>query len=47
MAARYDVLLTNYRPGVLDRLGLGFEELHRINPGWCMRRQFVGPLGRG
>ncbi|MFI5352576.1 MAG: CaiB/BaiF CoA transferase family protein [Candidatus Binatales bacterium] len=32
MAARYDVLLTNYRPGVLDRLGLGFEELHRLNP---------------
>jgi len=32
MAARYDVLLTNYRPGVLDRLGLGCEELHRLNP---------------
>ncbi len=32
MAARYDVLLTNYRPGVLDRLGLGCEELYRLNP---------------
>jgi CoA:oxalate CoA-transferase len=28
----HDVLLTNYRPGVLDRLGLGFEELRQINP---------------
>jgi CoA:oxalate CoA-transferase len=27
----HDVLLTNYRPGVLDRLGLGFEELRPIN----------------
>jgi CoA:oxalate CoA-transferase len=25
-------LLTNYRPGVLDRLGLGYEDLHRVNP---------------
>jgi crotonobetainyl-CoA:carnitine CoA-transferase CaiB-like acyl-CoA transferase len=27
-----DVLLTNYRPGVLDRLGLGFEDLKALNP---------------
>ncbi len=32
LAASYDVLITNYRPGVLDRLGLGYEELSRINP---------------
>jgi crotonobetainyl-CoA:carnitine CoA-transferase CaiB-like acyl-CoA transferase len=32
MASRYDVLLTNYRPGVLDRLGLGYDDLRRINP---------------
>jgi crotonobetainyl-CoA:carnitine CoA-transferase CaiB-like acyl-CoA transferase len=32
MAASYDVLVTNYRPGVLDRLGLGYDELLRINP---------------
>jgi CoA:oxalate CoA-transferase len=32
MAQSYDVLVTNYRPGVLDRLGLGYEELQRINP---------------
>lgn len=28
----HDVILTNYRPGVLDRLGLGYEELRKINP---------------
>jgi len=32
MASSGDVLVTNYRPGVLDRLGLGYEELLRINP---------------
>jgi crotonobetainyl-CoA:carnitine CoA-transferase CaiB-like acyl-CoA transferase len=32
MAKSYDVLLTNYRPGVLDRLGLGFDDLLKINP---------------
>jgi len=32
MAKSYDVLLTNYRPGVLERLGLGFEDLRQINP---------------
>ena len=32
MAQSYDVLVTNYRPGVLDRLGLGYEDLLRINP---------------
>ncbi len=29
---RADVLLSNYRPGVLDRLGLGYEELSQRNP---------------
>jgi len=32
MAKEYDVLMTNYRPGVLDRLGLGYEELRALNP---------------
>lgn len=31
-AAEADVVLTNYRPGVLDRLGLGFEGLKEANP---------------
>jgi crotonobetainyl-CoA:carnitine CoA-transferase CaiB-like acyl-CoA transferase len=28
-----DVLLENFRPGVLDRLGFPVDELHRLNPG--------------
>ncbi|HEY6420911.1 MAG TPA: CoA transferase [Candidatus Binataceae bacterium] len=32
MAKSYDVLVTNYRPGVLDRLGLGYEDLRNVNP---------------
>src|ERR1035437_5062002 len=32
MVKSYDVLVTNYRPGVLDRLGLGYDEVHKINP---------------
>ncbi len=32
LAKGCDVLLTNYRPGVLDRLGLGFEDVLKDNP---------------
>jgi crotonobetainyl-CoA:carnitine CoA-transferase CaiB-like acyl-CoA transferase len=32
MVARADVLMENYRPGVLDRLGFSVERLHEINP---------------
>ena len=32
LAARSDVLLENFRPGVLERLGLGREALMRSNP---------------
>ena len=27
-----DVLLENFRPGTMERLGLGYEELRRVNP---------------
>ena len=29
---RSDVLLENFRPGTMERLGLGYEEVSRINP---------------
>ncbi len=32
MAAKGDVLLENFAPGVMDRLGVGFKVLHEINP---------------
>ena len=32
LAARADVLIENYAPGVLDRLGVGYEVLSAINP---------------
>ncbi|MEZ5798495.1 MAG: CoA transferase [Paracoccaceae bacterium] len=32
LLARADVVLENYRPGVMERLGYGFEALHRRHP---------------
>src|SRR4051794_1935744 len=32
LVERADVLLENFRPGVLDRLGFGVERLHELNP---------------
>ena len=32
LAKHYDVLVEGFRPGVMDRLGLGYEEISRINP---------------
>src|SRR5439155_2453524 len=32
LAAGADILVENYRPGVMDRLGLGYEALAEINP---------------
>jgi crotonobetainyl-CoA:carnitine CoA-transferase CaiB-like acyl-CoA transferase len=32
MAAEADVLLENFAPGVMDRLGLGWSLMHEINP---------------
>jgi crotonobetainyl-CoA:carnitine CoA-transferase CaiB-like acyl-CoA transferase len=32
LAKRADVVLENFAPGVMDRLGVGFSVLHKINP---------------
>jgi CoA:oxalate CoA-transferase len=32
MVSRADILVENFAPGVMDRLGLGAAELHKINP---------------
>ena len=32
MAARADILVENFAPGVMDRLGIGTADLHKINP---------------
>jgi crotonobetainyl-CoA:carnitine CoA-transferase CaiB-like acyl-CoA transferase len=33
LAARADVVVENFRPGVMDRLGLGYERLREADPG--------------
>lgn len=38
LARRVDLLIENYRPGVLERLGLGYDDLSRDNPGLVMVR---------
>ncbi len=38
LAARSDVVVENFRPGTLERWGLGPEELHRLNPGLVILR---------
>src|SRR5580704_5146755 len=48
LAAKCDILIENYRPGVMDRLGLGYEALSASNPRliYCAISGFgmTGPL---
>jgi crotonobetainyl-CoA:carnitine CoA-transferase CaiB-like acyl-CoA transferase len=48
LVARSDILVENYRPGVMDRLGVGYDALSEINPGliYCAISGFglSGPL---
>jgi crotonobetainyl-CoA:carnitine CoA-transferase CaiB-like acyl-CoA transferase len=45
LAGRADVLVENFKAGTLERLGLGFEDVARDNPGlvWCS----ISGFGRG
>jgi len=45
LAARADVLVENFKAGAAERLGLGYEEVGRDNPGlvWCS----ISGFGRG
>ena len=51
LVARCDVVLENFRPGVLERWGLGWDNLHAINPRMVMARVTAfgqtGPLRQG
>ena len=38
LLAGADILIENFRPGVLEKLGLGWDELHALNPGLVMLR---------
>jgi crotonobetainyl-CoA:carnitine CoA-transferase CaiB-like acyl-CoA transferase len=46
LAARSDIVAQNFRPGVMERLGLGYEDLRRLRPGliYCSISAF-GPSG--
>ncbi|MDA3951195.1 MAG: CaiB/BaiF CoA-transferase family protein [Spirochaeta sp.] len=33
MVAEHDIIVENFRPGVMEKLGLGYEALREINPG--------------
>lgn len=38
LVAKSDILLENFRPGTMERWGLGYDELKKINPGLIMVR---------
>lgn len=38
LAERADIVVENFRPGTLERLGLGYEELSKANPGLVLVR---------
>ncbi|MEU6714345.1 CoA transferase [Nonomuraea sp. NPDC046802] len=49
LAARADVLVENFKPGTMDRLGLGYERLRELNPGlvYCSITGFGTGEGAG
>ncbi|MEV4172862.1 CoA transferase [Nonomuraea sp. NPDC049709] len=49
LAARADVVVENFRPGTMDRLGLGYAALRELNPGlvYCSITGFGSGAGAG
>ena len=46
LVAKSDIVVENYRPGTLEKWGLGYEELKKVNPGIIMvRLPMVGSTG--
>src|SRR5690606_10564367 len=43
LIARADVLIHNFRPGIMDRLGLGWDDVRALNP----RLVYAGVSGYG
>ena len=50
MARHYDILVQNFRPGSLERMGLGYEQVRELNPAmvYCTISGFgvTGPYAR-
>ena len=48
LVKEYDIVLEQFRPGVMDKLGLGYEDLKKVNPGviYCSLTGYgqTGPL---
>jgi len=45
LAREADVLIENFRPGTMERMGCGWEELHAVNPRLIMAR--ISGYGQG
>ncbi len=48
LARRADVVIENFKPGTMERLGLGYDDLRRVNPGviYCSISGFGATGGR-
>lgn len=33
LAAQCDIIIENFRPGVVDALGIGYQQVSKVNPG--------------